>query len=123
MHICIHLDKNLVLLSICFLQIFTRVDMTPKIKNHGIKLLQGNFTTLMFYLVHFSKNLLKTFNKPVCCVRLLKYMDRQYIDLALQFFFFYHEFTVPDYKEINCTRFIWSLIIWVSSHSQLKFYT
>ena len=37
------------------MQIFTRVDMTPKIKNHGIKFLQGNFTTLMFYLVHFNR--------------------------------------------------------------------
>lgn len=65
---------------------FYKVDMTPRIKNHGIKFLQGNFTTLMFYLVHFNKNLLKTFYKPAHCVRLLKYMDRQYIGLTcLQF--------------------------------------
>lgn len=58
--------------------------MTQKIKIHGIKFLQGNFTTLIFCLVHFNKNLFKTFSKRVHSVRLLKYMDRQYIDLALQ---------------------------------------
>lgn len=54
----------------------------PKIKNHGIKFLQGNFATLMLYLVHVTKNLLKTYCKKVH-VMLLIYMDRQYIDLAL----------------------------------------